>query len=323
MKSIAMFSSLFLLTATLLTAQKESTSSIQYRLSSLHDSLGYQAGWQFGLAVKREGADVNTAILIAGVRDALTYSSPRLTLAQVDNLLEGVRNKLDQMIEDQDTTGNIPLRLYGKSSKNGPDNITTPNDSLSYAIGYNYGLGVKEQRLPYSRLAVVEGVTHCLYDKESLLTKNDKLQLEIHKQQERITRQNERMLVAQAEKDFLEKNRGRPEVKRLPSGIHYEVLNPGQGESAAIEDQVTIHLTASKLNEEPYFDTYRTDQPLVYKVSEVSEEWVTILTWMPVGARWKLWIPPDVAFGTNFSGEVIPQTIEVEVEVISISSSEE
>ena len=319
MKFIASCLFLLCVVSVLAVAQPEQRG---YQLHSLADSLGYQAGWNFGLTVKKEGADVNIPILIAGAYDVLTYSEARLPLGEIDNILTRVRLKLDQMIRDKDTVGDLALKIYGKSSKNGPDKIKTSNDSLSYAIGYNYGLDVKDRRRTLSPRAVSEGLADCLQGKESLLTLDDELALEMYKQFEKNTHQTEMKQFMEQQKQFLEENAKRSEVHTLPSGIQYEILNSGEGTTATMEDDVTVHIKASKLNENPYFNTYRTDQPLNYKISEAAEDWKTILTQMPIGARWKLWIPPDTTSASAFK-DGPPQILKFEVEMISISSIEQ
>ena len=310
-------------------AQKEGENVSRVGMASLHDSLGYMTGWNFGLQVKREEIDkpvLNYSMLVAGAQSALLFTEPAIPIATVDNLLAGVRQKLERIYSEQDTTVNVPLEIYGKPSKNKPGKIKVHNDSISYAIGYNFGYSIRNTP-QIAPLTVAQGVADCLNGKKPALTEDDFLALEIRKQQMKALRQEEVAQDMNRQKQLLEDNANRPEVQLLPGGIQYEVLDQGKGDRPAVEDQVTVHLVARKLLEnKTFFDTYQTDQPLIYDLSSISEDWITILTQMPVGSKWKLWIPPDnnpdSQSGALGSPGPIREALVFEVEMVAINGPE-
>ena len=309
-------------------AQKEGSlaGTAPYYLKNYSDSLGYYAGWTFGLQVKSEesgGPVLNYHILMAGAKDALQFTNARLTIGEVNQLVQTVRTKLEEIYRNNDTTINIPKVIYGTPTRNTPERIVTMNDSISYAIGYNYGYSVRSYDRNLTPLAVAEGLIDCLSGNESRLTEDDILDLELQRQREKMTRQNEVEMRAQREQAFLEENARRPGVQQLDGGIQYEILDEGEGETAGPEDQVSIHISASRMGDDhPYYDSRKTNQPLVYYLSETTDEWIPILTEMPVGARWRLWIPPFVAFGEGVEKRGVPEMLIFDVEMVGINDQE-
>lgn len=325
MKSVALFLLFFGLTTGAAFAQQGGTAG-GYYLKTFQDSLGYMAGWNFGEQVKREGPVkpvLNYKILMAGAQDALKYLDAKLTISQVNQLVEGVRTKLEEIYEKNDSTVDIPKVIYGTPTSNLPDRITARNDSISYAIGYNYGYSIRTNNRELNPLAVSEGFVDCLSGNASTLTEDDVLGLQIRMQQERLAAQDQKANAYYQQKALLDQNVNRPEVKVLPSGIQYEVLAEGEGPVAEEDAEVSIHMKATKWDQEaPYFDSRTNNQPLIYNLSETPDEWIAILTQMPVGAIWKLWIPPDAVSDADIAMKSKLETLIMEVEMVSINGQE-
>ncbi|MCB0712271.1 MAG: hypothetical protein KDD67_08075 [Ignavibacteriae bacterium] len=327
-KSVALFFLLFCFSAGAAYAQGggPGTNGSSYYLKTIQDSVGYLAGWSFSEQVKREGPVkpvLNYRILIAGAEDALKYLDAKLTLGQVDQIVESVRQKLEEIYEKQDSTVDIPKVIYGTPTNNLPDRIKARNDSVSYAIGYNFGYSIRSNNRSLNPVAVSVGLSDCLNGNTSQLTDDDILALQIRMQQERLAEKEGKEQSFLKQRAMLDENANRPEVKKLPSGIQYEVLEEGKGNVADEKASVSIHIVAYKWDEaSPYYNSRTTDQPLIYNLSETSDEWVTILTQMPVGAIWKLWIPPDAVSDPDMAAKAIPETLIMEVEMISINGKE-
>ena len=124
-------------------------------------------------------------------------------------------------------------------------------------------------------------------------------------------------------KRFLEENKKRPNVITLPSGLQYEVINEGRiGKYATASDQVKCHYEGTLIDGTLFDSSIKRGQPAVFGVSQVIPGWVEALQLMPEGAKWKLYIPSDLAYGAQGAGEMIPphSTLVFEVELLEILS---
>ncbi len=122
---------------------------------------------------------------------------------------------------------------------------------------------------------------------------------------------------------FLEENKKRPGVVTLPSGLQYEVIKEGNtGRYAKATDQVECHYEGTLIDGTLFDSSIKRGQPAVFGVSQVIPGWVEALQLMPEGAKWKLYIPSDLAYGAQGAGEMIPphSTLIFEVELLKILS---
>ncbi|NDW19850.1 FKBP-type peptidyl-prolyl cis-trans isomerase [Dysgonomonas sp. 216] len=118
---------------------------------------------------------------------------------------------------------------------------------------------------------------------------------------------------------FLEANAERPEVKRLPIGLQYEVLTEGTGAKPQKDDRVKVHYTGSLIDGTVFDSSVQRGEPLEIGVSQVIQGWTEALKLMPVGSKWKLYIPYDLAYGATGAGPIKPySTLIFEVELLDI-----
>lgn len=122
---------------------------------------------------------------------------------------------------------------------------------------------------------------------------------------------------------FLEENKKRAGIVTLPSGLQYEVINEGTvGRYAKATDRVECHYEGTLIDGTLFDSSIKRGQPAVFGVSQVIPGWVEALQLMPEGAKWKLYIPGDLAYGAQGAGEMIPphSTLIFEVELLKILS---
>jgi FKBP-type peptidyl-prolyl cis-trans isomerase FklB len=105
---------------------------------------------------------------------------------------------------------------------------------------------------------------------------------------------------------FLEANKNRPEVVTLPSGLQYEILTKGTGPVPKANDTVKANYIGSLIDGKEFDNSYKRGQPLEIPVSGVIQGWVEALQLMPVGSKWKLFIPSDLGYGDRGAGGAIP-----------------
>ena len=127
----------------------------------------------------------------------------------------------------------------------------------------------------------------------------------------------------EAGKKFLEENKKREGVVTLPSGLQYEVITEGNvGRYAKATDQVQCHYEGTLIDGTLFDSSIKRGQPATFGVNQVIPGWVEALQLMPEGAKWKLYIPSDLAYGAQGAGEIIPphSTLVFEVELQKILS---
>jgi FKBP-type peptidyl-prolyl cis-trans isomerase FklB len=121
---------------------------------------------------------------------------------------------------------------------------------------------------------------------------------------------------------FLKENANREEVSVLPSGLQYEVIEKGDGAKPSGTDQVTVHYHGTLTDGTVFDSSVNRGTPASFGVNQVIKGWTEALQLMPVGAKWKLYIPENLAYGANPhpGGPIKPyMALIFDVELIAIN----
>ncbi len=119
---------------------------------------------------------------------------------------------------------------------------------------------------------------------------------------------------------FLEKNSKRKGVVTLKSGLQYEVLRNGSGLVPQSEDEVEVHYTGFLINKEVFDSSVDRGEPASFQVNGVIKGWIEALQLMKEGAKWKLFIPAELAYGESGSNSIGPnETLLFEIELLKVS----
>lgn len=123
-----------------------------------------------------------------------------------------------------------------------------------------------------------------------------------------------------AGEEFLNINKGKAGVVTLPSGFQYQVLQKGEGPKPTASDKVKCHYHGTLINGTVFDSSVQRGEPAVFGVSQVIPGWVEALQLMPVGSKWRLFIPSDLAYGEHGAGEAIEpnSALIFEVELLDI-----
>ena len=123
-----------------------------------------------------------------------------------------------------------------------------------------------------------------------------------------------------AGEDFLNINKGKAGVVTLPSGLQYQVLQKGEGPKPTASDKVKCHYHGTLINGTVFDSSVQRGEPAVFGVSQVIPGWVEALQLMPVGSKWRLFIPSDLAYGEHGAGEAIEpnSALVFDVELLDI-----
>ena len=121
------------------------------------------------------------------------------------------------------------------------------------------------------------------------------------------------------QEEFLKVNATKEDVVTLPSGLQYLVLSNGEGEKPGPNSMVTVHYEGSLINGKVFDSSYKRGAPATFGVHQVISGWTEALQLMPVGSKWRLFIPSSLGYGARGSGGSIPpnSTLLFDVELLS------
>jgi FKBP-type peptidyl-prolyl cis-trans isomerase FklB len=203
--------------------------------------------------------------------------------------------------------------------------LTTSKDKFSYALGMNLGTSLHRQSVPVDPNILLRGLKDSLAGGKTLLTEDQAKSALTEVQNEMRKKQQEQMQAAgEANKKegeaFLAANKGKDGVVTLPSGLQYKVLTQGTGPKPASADTVVCNYRGTLINGTEFDSSYKRGQPATFPVSGVIKGWTEALPLMPVGSKWQLFIPAELAYGERAPGpEIGPNaTLIFEVELLSI-----
>ena len=192
-------------------------------------------------------------------------------------------------------------------------------EKVSYALGMSLGNNLLQSgitALDYTRLArgiqdVLEGRTPEMSYQEAQTAINNFF-AELQRKAGQKNREE-----GQA---FLATNARRPEVVTLPSGLQYEVVREGTGAKPKPSDTVEVHYHGTLIDGTVFDSSVRRGTPATFGVTQVIPGWVEALQLMPVGSKWKLYIPSELAYGAQGAGGAIGPhtTLAFEVELLGI-----
>lgn len=201
-------------------------------------------------------------------------------------------------------------------------------DRASYIIGLNLGQSLKTQEVPVTMDLIIQGLKDGFSGSNPLLTQEEIQAAMQEFQAQLMTAQQEKMKVAgeanmKTSQAFLDENKKKATVKTTASGLQYEVLTEGSGESPKPTDQVTVHYRGTLPNGTVFDSSYDRGEPATFPVNGVIPGWVEALQLMKPGAKYRLVIPPALAYAERGAGgDIGPnQTLVFEVELISVNKT--
>ena len=209
--------------------------------------------------------------------------------------------------------------------------LKTQKDKASYALGMNVGKGLganlRQQSVEVDQTILLRGMKDALAGGKTLLTDDEMKAALTQLQTEMRAKQEEKLkLAGEANKkvgeEFLAGNKAKDGVVTLPSGLQYKILTEGTGPKPTATDTVSCNYRGTLLDGKEFDSSYKRGQPASFQVSGVIKGWTEALQLMPVGSKWQLFIPAELAYGDRGadprSGIGPGATLIFEVELLSI-----
>jgi len=206
-----------------------------------------------------------------------------------------------------------------------PLTLTTEKDKVSYAIGMNIGQGMKAESLDVDPNILAQGLKDALSGGKTAMTEAEAKETLTKLRTDMIAKkQAERQKQGDANKQqgeqFLAANKTKEGVVALPSGLQYKVLTQGTGAKPGATDTVTCNYRGTLIDGTEFDSSYKRGEPATFAVNQVIKGWTEALQLMPVGSKWQLFIPSDLAYGANGAGQQIGPNAALifDVELLSI-----
>jgi FKBP-type peptidyl-prolyl cis-trans isomerase FklB len=212
-----------------------------------------------------------------------------------------------------------------QGSKDSQVSLKTSQDSLSYSVGLQMGQNLKLGVDDLNTDALVAGVRDGMDDEENLMSDDFARKKFVEFQQVMRTKfqENQQKLAEEGKAKgevFLEENKNKEGVVTLPSGVQYKIIRRASGPSPKATDQVVVHYRGKLIDGTQFDSSYDRGQPATFAVNQVIKGWTEGLQLMKTGAKWELYIPSELAYGTRGAGQSIPpnSTLIFEVELLEI-----
>ena len=137
--------------------------------------------------------------------------------------------------------------------------------------------------------------------------------------QAEVNKETYKVYIAENEA-FLAKNKEKTGVIVTPSGLQYEVIKMGSGPKPTAESEVKVHYIGTLIDGTEFDSSVKSGEPVVFMVSGVIPGWTEALQLMPVGSKFKVYLPENIAYGANGAGEMIKpfSALIFEVELLEI-----
>ena len=202
--------------------------------------------------------------------------------------------------------------------------LDTPELKVSYGFGWQFGQQLQRNRFDGLDVdAVCAALRRCLAGEPSPVSDEDMNQAYAQVKEQRLAKQRELSeKTAELGAQFLAENAKREGVQVTESGMQYEILEAGDGAKPSATDTVRTHYHGTFITGQAFDSSVTRNEPAEFALDQVIPGWTEILQMMPVGSKWRVAIPPQLAYGEAGSPPVIPgnSTLVFEIHLIDILS---
>ncbi len=195
-------------------------------------------------------------------------------------------------------------------------------DKASYSIGMQIGQSLKRQGMDINLDQLSAGLKAVLAGEKTALTEEEARQAYTSYAQQM---QAQRMEKGKKEGDaFLAENKKKEGVQTTPSGLQYKIITKGSGPKPTTNDTVKTHYRGTLIDGTEFDSSYKKGEPITFPVTGVIKGWTEALLMMPVGSKWQLFIPSDLAYGPGGRPGIPPNsTLLFDIELLGIEPKAE
>lgn len=215
--------------------------------------------------------------------------------------------------------------LAGAARAEEPPALKDQKEKVSYAVGMDIAANMKRQLVEVDPDVMARAMKDVFAGNKTLLTPEESKAVLTAYQQELRARQAEaKKKLGEKNKEegeaFLAANKTKEGVVTLASGLQYKILKQGEGPKPTADDSVECQYRGTLIDGTEFDSSYKRGQPAVFPVKGVIKGWTEALQLMPVGSKWQLFVPADLAYGERGAGPDIgpAATLVFEVELLGI-----
>jgi FKBP-type peptidyl-prolyl cis-trans isomerase FklB len=203
-------------------------------------------------------------------------------------------------------------------------NLDNETARINYSLGYQIGGDLKRQGIESNSMAIVKGIEDAIAGAEPLMqpeamrtTLTDLKRKIVAEQKKKAAAQE--LQLGEENKKFLEENAKKPGVVTTPSGLQYEIAQPGTGKTPSPTDEVTVNYRGTLVNGQEFDSSYSRGQPATFKLDSVVKGWTEGLQLIKEGGKIHLVLPPALAYGDR--GQLANRALIFDVELISVGGA--
>lgn len=192
-------------------------------------------------------------------------------------------------------------------------------DSLSYSFGASIANDLKNRGVNNLNYSALTKAMNDVFNSQASLLSPEKCQEIIYSFLSTLEKKKYVGTIATSAA-YLAENKKKPGIIELPSGLQYEVLRTAEGPKPLATDEVTVHYKGTLTNGAPFDSSYDRGQPATFALNQVIPGWTEGLQQMPVGSKYRFFIPYNLGYGERGAGKDIPpySTLIFEVELLKI-----
>jgi FKBP-type peptidyl-prolyl cis-trans isomerase FklB len=214
----------------------------------------------------------------------------------------------------------ISLALSLQAAEETP--FKNSKDKASYAIGVNWGKQLRQMDAEIDPEVLTKALKDALKGDKSLLTDEQIRETLMTFQQDSRTRMSDKN--RKGGQDFLIANKGKEGIVTTASGLQYKIETKGAGKIPTTNDTVVCHYRGTLIDGTEFDSSYKRGEPSSFGVTGVIKGWTEALLMMPVGSKWKLFIPSELAYGERGRPGIPPNsTLQFDIELVSIKDPTE
>lgn len=223
----------------------------------------------------------------------------------------------------------ITFASCGSGQKYSGTRLTSREDTVSYYLGMTYGTSMKTANVDdiFKHKAFIKGVQEAI-NSDSLKVSDYEIQEYLNSfftdYQEIQLKEEYKDYIAE-NKTFLEENGKKDSIVSLPNGLQYKILKESTGAVPSGTDKVKVHYTGQLIDGTKFDSSIDRGEPAIFRVNEVIQGWSEIVMLMPVGSKWRVWIPSDLAYGSQSpqGSAILPfSTLVFDIELLEINPAE-
>jgi FKBP-type peptidyl-prolyl cis-trans isomerase FklB len=194
----------------------------------------------------------------------------------------------------------------------------TDDEKFSYAIGYQIAESVKRQGMEVDVDSLIQAIRDDLTGTPLRISQPEMQAAVVAYQQKKFEELSDKN--QKAGKKYLAANKKKPGIVELPSGLQYRIVEEGSGEKPVSSDTVKVHYRGTLIDGTEFDSSYARGEPVTFQIANIINGWQQALILMSEGAKWQVFIPPTLAYGSGGAGQNIGpnETLVFEIELVSI-----